>query len=109
MVAVNLVDGDNVSGLTDLSADELAIDTNKFFPAVGTAISGVDRSSTVINEENPEMPAGVFTSCCKSGMVLREIDDVVNLDFINFDGAHGTPPFFVIVAMRAPRFWIEPS
>jgi hypothetical protein len=109
VVSVNLVDWDNSSGLADLIADELTVVTDKFLPAVCAPVTGINCSGTVVNEEDPEMAAAAFAGCSESSVVLGEIDDVVNPDFINSDRAHNAPPSTIIVATRALKATVEPS
>ena len=106
--SINLVDWNNLSGLADLNADELTVDTDKLFPAIGATIASIDCSCAIVDEEDSKMSA-TFPRSCKGSVVSREIDDVVNLNVIHLDRAHGTPPSTVFVAMRTPAFCLEPS
>jgi len=47
----------------------------------------------MINEEYSEMIVAILSCSGESSVVLSEVNDVVNPDFINLDRAHVAPPF----------------
>jgi len=107
MRAVNFVDWNTTSCFADLKADELAFNSEKLFPTVCAAVTGINCAGNVIDEEYPEVAVRAIAGCSKGSAILGEINDVVNPDCFNIDRAHGTPPSNLVVkaATRGVNPW----
>ncbi len=103
VATVDFVDWNTVSRFDNLDTNELAVCANKFLPTIGTTIASIDCSGNIIDEKDPEMAVTAFTGSSESSVVLSEINDVVNTDFINLDRTPGAPPFNYIIVEAATR------
>ncbi len=110
--SVDLVDWNVVVSRSGDAADNsLAIVPVKLLPRIRPSVPCIDITGRLVNEEETDVSVSVFSRRSKDGVVIGELDNMVEFEDVIVEFNHGTPPSNIVVigaptgVSSSPEVW----